>query len=625
MQPNLFQITSKIISLAKSGSISHARKLFDEMPKRDTVAWNSMLTCYSQLGLQKEALSLFNRMRISNSKPDNFTFTAILSSCAGSGSLLEGTKIHALVIVFGYQSSMPVNNSLIDMYGKSWDSFSAKKVFEDMECNANEVTWCSLLFAYTNSGQKKAAREVFNSMPRKVGIAWNTMISALGQYGEIALCLDMLKEMQVSFCEPDQWTYSALISACTESSEYLCGCMLHSVIINSGWISAVEINNSILSFYSKLGSLNDVIKVFECFKMLSQVSWNAIIDAYMKAGDIHEALLVFQSLPEKNVVSWTSMITGYARNGYGEEAIRFFVEMVNKSVFLDDFTFGPVLHVCSSLALLEPGKMVHGCTIRKGFNTYPYVGNGLINMYAKCGDLDGSIRAFDDIYNKDLVSFNAMLFALGLHGKGSRALQLYADMIELGIKPDKVTFIGLLVTCSHSGLIEKGRFFFESMSLVHGLPYDEDHVACMVDMLGRGGYLAEAEELANRFSRTSDVKRSSSSGVLLGACSIHNEVDMGARFGEALRVLEPGKEMSYVVRSNLYCERGQWKEAEMVRKAMVDEGLKKMPGCSWIEVSKKVECFVAGNCYQPYMDELCKMLHCIDSEIKNPCFSGREI
>ncbi|XP_065863538.1 pentatricopeptide repeat-containing protein At2g36980, mitochondrial [Euphorbia lathyris] len=622
MQSNLFQITSKIVALGRSGCIGHARKLFDEMPNRDTVAWNSMLTCYSQLGHHQEALSLFHQMRTSNSRPDNFTFTATLSACAGSGSLLKGTKVHALVIVLGYQSSLPVNNSLIDMYGKCWNAFSAKKVFEDMDVTVtNEVTWCSLLFAYTNSGQFKAAREVFDSMPKKVGIAWNTMISSLGRYGEIELCLDMLKEMQQNLCEPDQWTYSALISACTESSEFLFGCMLHSVLIKSGWSFAVEISNSIMSFYAKLGSLNDVIKVFESTRLLTQVSWNAIIDAYMKVGNIHEALLKFQSLPEKNVVSWTSMITGYARNGYAEEALRFFVEMLNNCLLPDDFTFGPVLHACSSLAVLGHGTMIHGCAIRNGFNMYSYVGNGLINMYAKCGDLDRSILAFEDVYEKDLVSFNAMLFALGLHGKASQALQLYADMIASGTKPDKVTFIGLLVTCSHSGLIEEGRMFFESMSSVHGLPYEEDHVTCMVDMLGRGGYLAEAKELANKYSVTGDVNCSSgrTSEVLLGACCIHNEGEMGSHLGEILKVLEPYKEISYVVQSNLYCERGQWKEAEMIRKAMLDEGLKKTPGCSWIEVRKEVTYFVAGNYLHPYMDELCKILHFLDSEMRNPC------
>lgn len=618
MHSILFQITSKITSLARSGYITHARKLFDEMTKRDAVAWNAMLTGYSHLGLHQEALSLFHQMRTSNTKPDHFTFTTTLNACGASSSLRNGTKVHALVIVLGCQSSIPVNNSLIDMYGKCLCPFSANKVFQEM-IDSNEVSWGSLLFAYTNSGQFDAAASVFKSMPKKVNVAWNIMISGLGQYGEIELCLEMFKDMRESFCEPDQWTYSALISACTESLKLVYGCMMHAVVIKTGWSSAMEANNSILSFYAKLGSLNDAVKVFESMGTLTQVSWNAIIDVLMKAGDTSEAFLSFQRMPDKNVVSWTSMITGYARNGYGEEALDFFVGMMRNCSLPDDFTFGAVLHACSSLAILGHGRMVHGCVIRHGFHARVYIGNGLVNMYAKCGDLEGSNLAFNDIYEKDLVSFNSMLFAFGLHGKGTQALQLYEDMVASGIKPDKVTFIGLFLTCSHSGLIYKGLEFFESMRLVHGLSFNMDHVACMVDMLGRGGYLAEAKELAIKHSKTGDVKTSSCE-PLLGACSTHGEVETGTNVGKTLKDLEPHKETSYyVLRSNLYCASGRWKEAEMVRKEMVDEGLKKIPGCSWIEVGNKVTAFVAGQS-QPCMEELYTTLHFLELEMRHPCF-----
>ncbi|KAJ6323467.1 hypothetical protein OIU76_010887 [Salix suchowensis] len=312
MHSIIFQITSKITALARSGYITHARKLFDEMPKRDTVAWNSMLTGYSHLGLHQEALSLFQQMRTSNTKPDHFTFTTTLNACGASSSFLNGTKIHALVIALGCQSSIPVNNSLIDMYGKCLSPFSANKVFQEMN-DSNEVSWGSLLFAYTNSGQFDAAASVFKFMPKKVGVAWNIMISGLGQYGEIELCLEMFKEMRESF---------------------------HWLELSSG-------------------------------------------------GDTSEAFLSFQRMPDKNVVSWTSMITGYARNGYGEEALDFFVGMMRNRLLPDDLTFGAVLHACSSLAILGHGRMVHGCVIRHGSLARVYIGNGLVNMYAKCGDLEG--------------------------------------------------------------------------------------------------------------------------------------------------------------------------------------------------------------------------------------------
>lgn len=624
MHWDLFQITSKIASFARSGGIIYARKLFDEMSQRDTVAWNAMLTGYSQLGLHQEALSLFRRMRISNTKPDHYSFTATLSACAAACELSYAVKVHALVIISGFQSSLPVGNSLIDMYGKCLSPSGARKVFEEMRIR-NEVTWCSLLFAHTNSYQFDSACEVFHMMPKRVEIAWNIMIAGHAQCGEVESCLNLFKEMRESLHRPDQWTLSSLMNACSESSEFSYGCMVHGIIIKTGWSSVVEAKNSVLSFYARLGCQDDAMKVVDSIGTLTQVSWNAIIDAHMKAGNTQEAFLAFQRAPVKNIVSWTSMITGYARNGHGDEALCFFVDMMRSGVQPDDFAFGAVLHACSSLAILGDGKMVHGCIIRSGSHANVYVGNGLISMYAECGDIEGSSRAFIEILNKDLVSWNAMLFGFGLHGRANQALQLYEQMMAYGVKPDKVTFIGLLMTCSHLGLIEKGRLFFESMDSVHGISREMDHVACMVDMLGRGGFLAEATELASRYSGTGNDAKTSSSEALLGACYAHGDVGIGTHLGESLKILEPQKEIGYVVLSNLYCASGQWKEAEMVRKAMLDQGVKKMPGCSWIEVRNKVTAFVSGNHSHPCLRDICKILHFLGFEMRNPpCFIGFE-
>ncbi|KAF8392532.1 hypothetical protein HHK36_022877 [Tetracentron sinense] len=602
MHSNLFHITSKIVTLARSGRIALARKLFDEMPQRDLVAWNAMLTCYSQLGLSQEAQCLFYHMRISNMNPDHFSFTAALSSFTVAGELHHGRKIHALVVNLGYQSSLPVGNSLIDMYGKCLNPSSARRAFEEMN-SWNEVSWCSLLFAYVKCSQFDIALEIFYSMPNQIEIAWNILISGYARCGEIELCMDLFKKMQGTAWTSDQWTFSGLMTACAELPEPFYGLMMHGCIIKSGWSSAVEVNNSVLSFYAKLSCRDDAVKVFESIETRTQVSWNAMIDAHMKIGDVHEAFAVFQQAPEKNIVSWTSMITGCARNGHGEQALSFFVDMMKSLLQPDDFTFGAILHACSNLAVLGHGRMIHGCIIHYGFLSYVYVGNGLVNMYAKCGDLEGSIQAFRDILDKDLVSWNAMLFGFGLHGRAIEALRLYEDMVASRERPDKVTFIGLLMTCSHSGLIEKGRELFKSMESIYGLSYEADHVSCMVDMLGRGGYLTEANELFKEYSKMVNLQTSSCE-ALLGACAAYGNAGLGMNVGKDLMKMEPQKEVSYVLLSNLYCASGQWKEAEKVRKAMVEQGVKKMPGCSWIEVRNKVMSFVAGNHSHPYMEEI---------------------
>lgn len=615
MRSDLFHTTSKIVALSRCGRISNARKLFDEMPMRDSVAWNAMLSAYSHLGLYTQSLALFDSMRVSHSKSDNFSYSAALNACAGTSHLRFGTRIHALVVVSGYQSCLPVANSLIDMYGKCLKPHDARKVFDEM-ADSNEVTWCSLVFAYANSCDLCMALDVFRSMPKRVEIAWNIMIAAHARCGEVEACLRLFKEMCESLYQPDQWTLSALMNACTESMEMSYGCMVHDFVIKFGWSSAMEVKNSILSFYAKLECHSDAMKVFNSFGAFNQVSWNAIIDAHMKLGDAHKALLTFQQAPEKNIVSWTCMIVGYTRNGNGELALSMFLDMTRNSVQLDDLVAGAVLHACASLAILVHGKMVHSCIIRHGLDKYLYVGNSLVNMYAKCGDIGASGLAFHDILDKDLVSWNSMLFAFGLHGRANEALCLYREMVASGVKPDEVTFTGLLMTCSHLGLIDEGFAFFQSTSSEFGLPHGMDHVACMVDMLGRGGYVAEARSLAKKYSKTNRA-RTNSCEVLLGACYTHGDLGTGSSVGEYLKNLEPEKEVGYVLLSNLYCASGQWKEAEIVRKAMVDQGVKKVPGSSWIEIRNEVTAFVSGNNSYPHMVDISKILYSLELEMRH--------
>lgn len=617
MPSYLVQATTQIKSLARSGNIHLARKLFDEMPQRDTIAWNAMLSSYSQLGLYQEALSLFHHMRISNTRPDQFSFTSVLSASSGALDINYAQKIHSLAIVFGCNSSLPVNNALVNVYGKCLRPYCANKVFEEMGLK-NDLSWCSLLFAYTNAVQFDIAHHIFYIMPNRVVVAWNTMIAGYARCGELELCFGLFKEMLLSSYGPDQWTYSAIMNACIESQQFYSGNMVHCLILKSGWCSAIEASNSILSFYAKLGTRDEFIKVNESIKILTQVSFNAIIDAHMKFGDPHKAFLAFEQMCEKNIISWTSMITGYAKNGEEEKALSFFIAMMRARFLPDDFAFGGILQACSNLATLKHGEMVHGLVINFGFHAYAYVGNGLINMYAKCGDIEGANIAFCDIFYKDLISWNALLFAFGLHGQAIQALNLYEEMNSIGIKPDTVTFIALLVTCSHSGLIKQGKALFESMSSIYGITPEIDHTACVVDMLGRGGYLDEARDLARNYANT-NASKIAFYEALFGASYCHGELNFGEKLGEDLRLLNPQNEMNYVLLSNLYSTSGQWNKVEMIRKSMVDQNVKKIPGCSWIEIENRVVAFVAGLNSNSQFEQM-EILYVLEQEMRNPCF-----
>ncbi|XP_026453494.1 pentatricopeptide repeat-containing protein At2g36980, mitochondrial-like [Papaver somniferum] len=613
----MFQVTSKIVALAKSGKITLARKLFDEMQHRDTIAWNAMLTSYSKSGLYQDALSLFSEMRFSDTPLDDFTITSALSACADLGDFYHGSKIHGLVVRSGFQSSLPVCNCLIHMYGKCLVPLNACRMFEEITCQ-NDVSWCSLLFAYVKSGELDRGQWVFDNMPNHVEFAWNILIAGYSRTGKFELCLQLFRNMRKTASKPDLWTFTALMNACAELPNSYYGRMIHGCIAKTRWISEVEVNNSILSFYAKVGCCEDAVKIFESIESHTQVSWNAMIDAHIKVGDVHEALAVFHQALEKNLVSWTTMITGYAKSGYVEKALSFLVDMTRNLLRPDEFTFGAVLHGCSNLAFEGPGKVIHGCIIRYGFCSHAYVGNSLVNMYAKCGDIDGSTRAFSDIIDKDLVTWNTMLLGLGLHGRVIEALRFYEEMLESRMMPDKVTFIGMLMTCSHSGFIEKGKAIFESMESIYGVAHEADHVACMVDLLGRGGYLQQAKELVEEHSHK---LQTSSNETLLGACATHGQMGLGVSLGEDLRSLKPEREIGYVLLSNLYCANGLWKEAEKIRKIMLERGVKKSPGCSWIEMKNEVMVFVAGNESKNHeMNEMYQMLRVLESDMRNPSY-----
>ena len=438
-------------------------------------------------------------MRLSGTRPDEFTLTAALAAASDLHDLTAGTKLHALALCSGFYS-LPVANSIVDMYGKCCCPFDAARAFHLMERH-NEVSWCSLLHAYTNCGLLQKAHHLFNEMPSKNTVAWNVMIMGSTLCNEPAMSIDLFKRMLLSGSEADTVTFSGLLNACAELDQPCFGRMIHSMIFQIGWIDAVEISNSILSFYAAFGFKNDAVKIFAAMRIQNQVSWNAMINAHMKVGSVEEALSLFKRAPKINIISWTSMIGGFAKNGHGEEALSAFVQMMKDSYRPDDFTFGAVLHACTILAVLGYGKMVHSCVIQSGFGSFIYVSNGMVNMYAKCGDIGDASRVFDGMQWKDVVSWNAMILGFALHGWASKAFDVYKEMVSSDILPDKLTFLGLLMACSHSGLVEDGRGFFDMMQSVHGLSPDFDHVNCIIDMLGRAGHLKEASKLSEGYSR----------------------------------------------------------------------------------------------------------------------------
>eukprot|EP01018_Ginkgo_biloba_P001571 Gb_40472 [translate_table: standard] len=527
--PDRFLQTTLVSMYAKCGSLVDARKVFDEMPKRDVRSWTVMIAAYSRHGLAKEALTLFHDMQLSGIQPNQYTFSCVLSACANLGSLEQGVEIHEKITRSGLQSNVFVGNALVDMYAKC--------------------------------GSVEHARNLFDKMPQRDVVSWNAMIAAYMRHGLSEEALTVFEQMKMIGIQPNQFTFSSILPACANLAALEQGLEIHDEIIRSGFQSDVAVGN-------------------------------ALVDMYAKCGIINKARDLFDKMDQRNVVSWTTMIAGYAQNGHGEEALKLFRQMRLAGVKPNLKTFASVLPACANLAALEHGMEIHEHLLRSGFQSDVFVESALVDMYAKCGSIEKARILFDNMHERNAISWTAMIGGYAMHGRGKEALKLFEQMQQSGMKPNHITLVCVLSACCHAGLLKEGRQYFYHMSQYYNITPVMEHYVCMVDLFGRAGHLDEAHDFINKMPIQPDATVWS---CLLGACRIHNNIELGEQVAERLFELNPQNSSPYVLLSNIYAAAGRWDDTENVRKMMKDRGVKKTPGCSWIEVNKQVHTFLVGD------------------------------
>ncbi|CAI0549156.1 unnamed protein product [Linum tenue] len=257
----------------------------------------------------------------------------------------------------------------------------------------------------------------------------------------------------------------------------------------------------------------------------------------------------------------------------------------------DEFTFTSILSACACLEFLEVGRQLHSVIIKNKLAPNLFVGNALVDMYAKSGNLHDARQQFELVKNKDNVSWNAIIVGLTQNDSSEEALQFYQKMHASNFLPDQAVFVCVLKACSHAGMVSEGRQIFNLMVNQYEIQPRIDHCACMVDLLGRWGFLEEAEEFISTFNLESDAKIWA---TMLGACRTHGDEGRGQRAAEKLIELEPQNSSPYVLLSNIHAASGNWDEVRSLRRSMKEKGVKKLPGCSWITVGQTTSFFVAG-------------------------------
>ncbi|CAK9220404.1 unnamed protein product [Sphagnum troendelagicum] len=316
---------------------------------------------------------------------------------------------------------------------------------------------------------------------------------------------------------------------------------------------------------------------------------------------------------ESDVEVGNALIGMYSKCGATKEAFDLYCKMQRDGVGLNRITYISILKACASQAHLEEGKQVHCSIIKAGVEIDAWIGTALIDMYAKCGRLEDARQVFNSMPDRDIVSWNAMIVGLALHGFGKDSLEVFGQMRHEGIQPDAVTFVGVLSACSHSGLVEEGHAYFSSMYEDHGITPMGAHYCCMVDLLGRAGQLHEAEN----FIKTMPIKAHNAVwGALLGACNVHGNVDIAERAAEHCLELEPKDAAVYVLLSHVYAGAGMWDSVAKVNLTMAARGVTKEAGVCRIEVNNKLHSFVAEDRTHPQSEEIYAELQKLTRQMK---------
>ncbi|POO00311.1 DYW domain containing protein [Trema orientale] len=517
--------------------------------------------------------------------PENSSYAAVFQFLTGRSLLRLGRQVHAHMALRSLEPDAFVGAKMIAMYASSGDLDSAVTTFNRIN-NPSSLSYNSIIRAYTLYG-----------FPQKtIGIYFR--MRSLGLKG-------------------DNFTYPFVLKCCADLSNVWMGICVHGISLRIGLEIDMYVGTSLIDMYVKCGEISDAHKLFDRMIVRDISSWNALIAGYMKNGEIGVAEDLFEGMARKNIVSWTTMISGYTQNGLAERALFVFDKMLEEDsgVKPNWVTIMSVLPACAHSAALERGSQIHKFASKIGLDSNVSVQTALVAMYAKCGGLAEASQCFDRIplEKKNLVAWNTMITAYSSHGRGLESISTFEEMIKAGVQPDTITFTGLLSGCSHSGLADMGLKYFSCMTKAYSVEPEVQHYACVVDLLGRAGRLVEANKLINNMPMQAGP---SVWGALLAACRKHRNLEIAEVAAKKLFILEPDNSGNYVLLSNMYAEVGMWKEVDNLRAMLKSQGMRKTPGCSWIEVNGKAHMFLGGDTSHPQAKEIHVFLEALPEKIK---------
>ncbi|XP_057968793.1 pentatricopeptide repeat-containing protein At1g31430 isoform X1 [Malania oleifera] len=561
------------------GNLLYAERIFNCLHDPCLFIYNVIIKAFAKNGHLRKVLLLFNKLREEGLSPDNFTYPFVLKTIGCLREVFEGAKVHGYIIKTGLEFENYVCNSLMDMYSEL--------------------------------GYVENLTKLFEQMPEHDVVSWNILISGYVRCKRFGDAIDVFHHMQQeSNVKPVEATVVSTLSACVALRNLEFGKEIHRYISEELEFT-VRISNALLDMYSKCGCLTIAREIFDAMPTKNVICWTSMVSGYVNSGQLNEARKLFERSPIKDIVLWTAIINGYVQFNRFDEAVELFREMQIRKFRPDRFTVVSLLTGCAQLGALEQGKWIHGFIDENRITVDTVVGTALIEMYAKCGCIEKSMEIFSGLKEKDTASWTSIICGLAMNGNTSKALELFSEMEKFGAKPDDITFIGVLSACSHGGLVEQGRQYFNSMAEVFRVEPKLEHYGCMIDLLGRAGLLDEAESLIESIPNEDNEIIVPLYGALLSACRIHGNVDAGERVSKRLLEIEACDSGVHTLLANIYASADRWEDVTKVRKKMKALGVKKVPGCSSIEVNGVVHEFLVGDASQSEMKEVCFILDII--------------
>ncbi|XP_058769836.1 pentatricopeptide repeat-containing protein At5g52850, chloroplastic [Vicia villosa] len=553
---NLVLKTAVVDMYSKCREMEDVIKVSNLTPEYDVCLWTTIISGFNQNLQIREAVTAFLDMESSGIRPNNFTYSSLLNGSSSILSLHLGEQFHSRVIIIGLEDDLYVGNALVDMYMKcSCSTTNAVKAFRGI-ASPNVISWTSLIAGFAENGLEEESFQLF-------------------------------ADMQAAGVQPNSFTLTTILGACSKMRSVAPTMMLHGHIIKAKADIDIAVGN-------------------------------ALVDAYAGGGMMDEAWSVIGMMERRDPITYTCLSVRLNQKGDHGMALNVFIHMCNDGIKMDEFSLASFLSAAAGLGTMEAGKQIHCYSVKSGFQRYNSVSNSLVHLYSKCGSVHDAHRAFEDMNEPDAFSWNGLISGLASNGYITHALSAFDDMRLAGVKPDAITLLSLISACSHGGLLDLGLEYFYSMENVYHIRPKLDHFVCLVDLLGRGGRLEEAMGVIETMPFKPD---SLICKTLLNACSLHGNVALGEDMARRCLELDSSDPAIYLLLANIYDNAGLSDFGEKTRRLMRERGLRRSPGQCWMEIRSRVHHFSAG---EKIDDEINEKLEFLTTEFRNRGYQYQE-